>query len=65
MDEQLTDQQRDAMILLGDPESVAEAISIDVLNELLTLGLLHKRPSDGNLDFTDLGEAVYDELVSE
>ena len=63
--QQLTDEQRDAMIRLGDPESVAEAISVDVINELLALDLLHKRPSDGNLDFTDLGEAVYDELVRE
>ena len=63
MDVSLTDAQRDAMIRLGDPESVSEAISLDVLNELLALGLLHKRPSEGNLDFTGLGEAVYDQLV--
>ena len=65
MDKQLTDDQREAMIRFGDPESVAEAISIEVLNQLLALGMLHKRPSDGNLDFTDLGEAVYDKLVTE
>ena len=61
----LTDAQRDAMMRLGDPESAFEAIPIDVLNELLALGLLHKRPSDGNLDLTQLGEAVYEQLVGQ
>ena len=62
---QLTDQQREAMLPIGDPESEYETITGEVLNELSALGLLHKRPTDGNLDFTDLGEAVYDALVGE
>jgi hypothetical protein len=40
----LTDAQRDAMTRLGDPESDPEGILIDTLNDLLALGLLHKRP---------------------
>ena len=62
---ELTTEQRDALLKLGDTESEAEVISIDVLQQLLKLGLVYKRESDGHLDLTDLGESVYDELSAE
>ena len=60
---QLTEEQRDAMLKLGDPEIEAAIMSIDVIEQLIQLGLVYKRASDGHLDFTDLGESVYDELT--
>jgi hypothetical protein len=62
MDLQLTEKQRAAVLRFGDPESDPEVIAVEVLEELMSLGLVHKRSSDGKLDFTDLGESVYDEL---
>ena len=60
----LTEQQRELMLKLGNTESVLEAAPIEVLEELLKLGLVYKRPSDGHFDFTEFGESVYDQIAS-
>lgn len=62
---ELSDKQREVMFQLGDTESVHEVVPMELLQQLIQLGLLHHRSSDGNLDFTDLGEEVYDKLVGE
>ena len=61
----LTEEQRDAMLKFGDTESDVEIMSVDVVQQLMKLGLVYKRASDGHLDFTDLGESVYDELTGQ
>jgi hypothetical protein len=53
------------MLKLGDPDSVFEVVDPDILAELLSLELVQYREGDGNLDFTDIGEEAYDELVGE
>ena len=63
MEYKVTDQQRDALLQIGDTESVAEEVPQGVLEELLVLGFLHYRPTDEVLDFTEIGERVYDELA--
>lgn len=60
----LTEQQRELMLKLGNTESVLEAAPIEVLEELIKLGLVYERASDGHLDFTELGESVYDQIGS-
>lgn len=59
----LSVRQRDAMLKLGDPDSVFALVDPEIVNELLSLELVHYRESNGNLDFTDLGEEVYDDLA--
>jgi len=58
----LSKEQREAILKLGNPESTVEAISIETLEQLIGLGYVYKRGSDGHLDFTELGESVYDQL---
>ncbi len=58
-------EQREAILKLGNTESVAEVISEKALRELVDLGIVHRRESDGNLDLTDLGESVYGQLSRE
>ena len=58
----LTKEQKEAILQLGDPDSDTELMSTDVFGELISLELIYKR-EDGNIDFTDLGESVYDDLV--
>jgi hypothetical protein len=60
---ELSDKQRVVLLQLGDTKSVHEVVPIAILHELVQLGLVYKRNSDGNLDFTDLGEVVHDQLV--
>ena len=60
---ELTVDQRDAMLKLGDTESDVEIVSVEILQQLTNLGLVCKRASDGHLDFTDLGESAYDDLA--
>jgi len=58
----LTPQQVDAVLKIGDPNSVAEAIQADVMDELLQLGIMYRR-ADGPLDFTELGDHSYRTLA--
>ena len=58
---QLTDKQKEAILKLGR-SSENEVVPLDVLDELLNLGLIYKR-SDGNFDSTDAGEQIYDQLT--
>jgi hypothetical protein len=58
---QLTDKQKEAILKLGRFSEI-EAIPLDVLNELLNLGLIYRR-SDGNFDSTDAGERIYNQLA--
>lgn len=60
---QVTGEQRKVMLQLGDTKSVLEAVPIEVLNQLIQLGLLYKR-LDGNYDFTETGEAVHKDLAA-
>ena len=58
----LNREQKAAILQLGDREGDTEDIKKDVLEELIELGLVYDDPSDGQYDFTDLGESIYDEL---
>ncbi len=58
----LSDEERDAILRLGVTESEFEAIRKDTLTQLLSLGILYKKASDGHLDFTDLGEEIHEAL---
>lgn len=60
---ELTKAQRDAILKIGKPNSVAEVVEPGVIEELLELGLLCRRSSDDRLDFTSLGESEYRKLV--
>ena len=60
----LTREQKAAIMLLGDAEGDDDAIKKDVLEELIELGLVYDDSADGQYDFTDLGESIYDELKS-
>lgn len=63
MIDQLTDEQSEALMKIGS-DSDFESMSKEVVEELFSLGLLHRRPSDGNLDLTDYGESDYEKLAS-
>ncbi|MFZ0034662.1 MAG: hypothetical protein WAK60_06720 [Sedimentisphaerales bacterium] len=56
----LTDKQKEGLLKLGRTSEVV-TLSLDVLNELIELGLVYKR-SDGKFDFTEDGEREYDQL---
>jgi len=60
---QLTKSQKEVMLQLGASSSF-EAVPMEVLNELILLNLICKR-SDGNLDFTETGEMVYNKLANQ
>lgn len=57
----LTDKQKEAILKLGS-SSENEDVHLDILGELLNLGLLYRR-SDGNFDFTEVGEQIHDQLT--
>ena len=61
---ELTEEQRDAMLKLGDT-SAAQIILLEVLEQLTELGLVYERDSDGHIDFTDVGELVYEQLTNQ
>lgn len=56
-----TDVQKELLLCLGGPVEDDRPISVEVLDELVQLGLLYKR-DDGAWDLTDEGEAEYDRL---
>ena len=58
---QLTDKQKEAILKLGRSSEI-EVIPLYVLDELLNLGLIYKR-SDRNIDLTEAGEQIYDQLA--
>jgi hypothetical protein len=58
----LTEEQVEALLKLGSPESDLEVVHPGMLQQLITLGLVYRRDSK-TIDFTDVGEAVYDELA--
>ena len=62
---ELSEEQRDAMLKFCDTESDIEFMSVEVVQQLMNLGLVYKRASDGHFDFTDLGESAYDDLTSQ
>jgi len=53
--------RKEAILKLGRSSEI-EIIPLDVLDELFNLGLIYKR-SDGNVDFTEVGERIYDQLA--
>ena len=61
---ELTNEQREVILQLGNPDSVLEAIPLEVMKELLDRGLVCKR-SDGRIDFTELGEQVHESIAGE
>lgn len=56
----LTEQEKDAMLRLGSPSN-QEFLPIEVLDSLVRRGLVKKFTPD-RIDFTDLGEAVFEHL---
>ena len=65
----LSERQREAMLKLGNTASgdyfiLTEVLPTEVLEELLALELVFWRAPD-NLDFTPVGEQVFDDLDAE
>lgn len=58
----LTPEQVDAVLRIGDPKSVNEAIQSDVIDQLIHLGILYQR-ADKHLDFTNVGDHAYQTLA--
>lgn len=58
----LTKSQMDALVKLGESAAGHEFIKAPVLEQLLALDLIYWRHAD-EVDFTPVGEQVYDELV--
>lgn len=59
----LTEAQKNVMLQIGDSESDCEAIPKEVLEQLIELNLVWR--TDNRMDFTDAGEALFDELISQ
>ncbi len=57
----LTDEQITAVLDLGSKDLDPAAIREDVLADLVQLGVVDRR-TDGTIDFTDVGEQIYDAL---
>jgi hypothetical protein len=57
----LSDSHREAILQLGNTPSGDDFLMTDVIEELLSLGLVYWRATD-NLDFTPVGERVFKEL---
>jgi hypothetical protein len=57
----LSKLQREAILQVGNTASGHEFLTTEVLEELLAMGLIYWRAPD-NLDFTPVGEKVFDEL---
>ena len=57
----LTEAQKELLLYLGGPEDDDRAVSLEVLDELVNLGLLYKR-GEGHCDLTDAGEELYERL---
>jgi len=65
----LSERKREAMLKLGNTASgdyfiLTEVLPTEVLEELLALELVFWRAPD-NLDFTPVGEQVFDDLDAE
>ena len=58
----LTEEQRTVMLKLGDTESTLEIAPLEVVQQLIDLDLIY-RCGPKQIDFTDLGESIYDELA--
>jgi len=58
----LTEAQHDAILAIGGTPSDDDFITKNVLDELLSLELVHWR--EGELEFTRDGERVYRELAA-
>jgi hypothetical protein len=57
----LTESQKELLLYLGGSNEDDRVVSLDVLDELVKLGLLNK-DSERHCDLTDLGEELYDRL---
>ena len=55
----LSAAQRDAVLQLGDPEAGEPRFPADLIEELLDLKVIYKRP-DGSIDLTDDGWDLYE-----
>jgi predicted transcriptional regulator len=53
----LSDNQKKVLLQLGG-NTCFEMVPSDILNELLSLGIIFKR-SDGKYDLTEIGEQTY------
>jgi hypothetical protein len=60
----LSESHREAILQLGNTASGHEFLMTEVMEELLSLGLVYWRAPD-NLDFTPVGERVFKELEAE
>ena len=59
----LSQAQHDAILALGNTDSEFEFVTKDVLDELLSMDLVHWRAPE-ELDLTTAGERVYQELAA-
>ena len=57
----LTDEQKKALLALGAPTGETAMVSTEVLDELLRMGLLYEH-SPTHIDLTKKGESIYEEL---
>jgi len=60
----LTKPQTDALLQLGESAAGHDFINAHVLEQLLALQLIYWRKPD-EVDFTSIGEEVYDELTGQ
>ena len=58
---ELSAEEKDAILRLGKDSDI-EVIKLELLQALVNKGILYHRPSDGHIDFTELGEATFDQL---
>ena len=58
----LTDEQRDALLLLGSGDG--QPVALSVWRELIDLDLVYRRDG-GPLDLTELGETIYDQIADD
>lgn len=60
----LSTEEQDAILRLGSDSDV-EVIAAAVLQKLMDRRLICRRSSDGHLDLTDAGIALYDVLIAD
>ena len=58
----LTESQKQTVLILGSPNASPEPVNTETFLELIRFGLVFKR-AEGLYDFTDIGQAIYQELA--
>jgi hypothetical protein len=59
---ELTREEKEAILSIGS-ESDEAGVLQHVWDMLVEKGIVHRRPSDGRFDLSEVGESVFDELA--